>query len=947
MKKNKIIKPIGRILALIFVLTLINPSFVKASATEAIQYQPISVTGFNADLVANGDGTPFQTTDDDFDNYGAVLYVKGYTIPGAATQPSGGLPSGGIINSANLPGANYKLADYSGKNALVLSNTNQSATLTLESPGAYGSLAILSSSGNGASNFNVTLNFNDNSSITKNLTVPDWYSGSNYAIKGMGRVYRDRSAIDDGTDNPRLYDNLITIGAENQSKLVKSITFTKTSAAGKACIFGVCGIAPTGVTSKPSALDASLITQTSFQANWQSVPGATAYRLDIATDSNFNNIVNGYNNIEISGTTCNVTGLASNTTYYYRVRATNTNGQSFSSNSISVKTLTATPAYTVAAVVENVSPIAGETNTVTLTVKDSNGNTDTTFSGLKNVTLSGYTAAPNGSYGKFNPAIMELYSLGVDPNSITGTSKTISLYFYGGVATANLALNNAATQNIVFSVDGVNTPNTDATSITPVPARAEKETLTQDITAPSSNGGRFEQQPIVTIKDMYENVCTNDNTTEMFANKCDAGEWTLTGTTKVTVNNGIARFNDLGATNAAAVTGAQLVFGFDDGGILSRTVDLPAPAAVTVESVNSINPITVDNGTERDDIDLPDTIDVGLSNSTTTSAAVTWNNGNPTYDGDKAGRYVFTGRLTLPEGITNPDDLKASVYVNVKPAENGTTPSAVTVEGVKSLDNITVDNGTKRDDIDLPDTIDVSLSNEATTSAAVTWNDGNPEYDGDTAGTYAFTGRLRLPEGVTNPYDYEAKINVIVKAISRSSSSSSHHHNSSTDTTSTSLTDTTTTTTNNENANTNTNANTKGWTQDTNGNWYLVDNGSKATGWKQVDNKWYFFNNNTGAMVTGWYKSESGDWSYDGQDTVGQWFHLDADGKMTTGWLKDTDGNWYYLCDGKEYGALGAMKTGWQKIDNSWYYFNSNGTMASDTVVDGYTVGSDGAWIQQ
>ncbi|MZL21043.1 Ig-like domain-containing protein [Clostridium beijerinckii] len=366
-----------------------------------------------------------------------------------------------------------------------------------------------------------------------------------------------------------------------------------------------------------------------------------------------------------------------------------------------------------------------------------------------------------------------------------------------------------------------------------------------------------------------------------------------------------------------------------------------------MESVNSINPITVDNGTERDDIDLPDTIDVGLSNSTTTSAAVTWNNGNPTYDGDKAGRYVFTGRLTLPEGITNPDDLKASVYVNVKPAENGTTPSAVTVEGVKSLDNITVDNGTKRDDIDLPDTIDVSLSNEATTSAAVTWNDGNPEYDGDTAGTYAFTGRLRLPEGVTNPYDYEAKINVIVKAISRSSSSSSHHHNSSTDTTSTSLTDTTTTTTNNENANTNTNANTKGWTQDTNGNWYLVDNGSKATGWKQVDNKWYFFNNNTGAMVTGWYKSESGDWSYDGQDTVGQWFHLDADGKMTTGWLKDTDGNWYYLCDGKEYGALGAMKTGWQKIDNSWYYFNSNGTMASDTVVDGYTVGSDGAWIQQ
>ncbi|WP_297417468.1 chitobiase/beta-hexosaminidase C-terminal domain-containing protein [Clostridium sp.] len=137
------------------------------------------------------------------------------------------------------------------------------------------------------------------------------------------------------------------------------------------------------------------------------------------------------------------------------------------------------------------------------------------------------------------------------------------------------------------------------------------------------------------------------------------------------------------------------------------------------------------------------------------------------------------------------------------------------------------------------------------------------------------------------------------------------------------------------------------------------------TGWKQINGYWYFFNN-TGAMTTGWYKSESGDWTYNGKDTVGQWFHLGTDGKMDIGWFKDTDGSWYFLCDGKDYGALGymetgwkftdgkwyflkgngAMATGWTYVDGNWYYLYSDGSMASNTVIDGYTLGTDGAWIQ-
>src|SRR5438876_108782 len=68
-------------------------------------------------------------------------------------------------------------------------------------------------------------------------------------------------------------------------------------------------------------------TASSFTANWRSVSGATGYRLDVATDSSFVNYVPGYQDLDAGNTTSyNVTGLAANTIYYYRVRAYNGNG---------------------------------------------------------------------------------------------------------------------------------------------------------------------------------------------------------------------------------------------------------------------------------------------------------------------------------------------------------------------------------------------------------------------------------------------------------------------------------------------------------------------------------------------------------------------------------------------------------------------------------------------
>jgi len=55
-------------------------------------------------------------------------------------------------------------------------------------------------------------------------------------------------------------------------------------------------------------------------------------------------------------------------------------------------------------------------------------------------------------------------------------------------------------------------------------------------------------------------------------------------------------------------------------------------------------------------------------------------------------------------------------------------------------------------------------------------------------------------------------------------------------------------------------------------------------------------------------------------------------------WRKDYTGWWY--TEGNSYA------TGWRNLNGSWYYFNSDGYMAHDTIIDGYYLNSSGAWFQ-
>jgi len=84
----------------------------------------------------------------------------------------------------------------------------------------------------------------------------------------------------------------------------------------------------------PADQAATLVTTTSFQANWSTSANATGYRLDVANDIGFTSILGSYNNLDVTGgnvTFRSVTGLTAGNTYYYRVRAYNGAGTSGSS----------------------------------------------------------------------------------------------------------------------------------------------------------------------------------------------------------------------------------------------------------------------------------------------------------------------------------------------------------------------------------------------------------------------------------------------------------------------------------------------------------------------------------------------------------------------------------------------------------------------------------------
>ncbi|WP_415349074.1 cell wall-binding protein [Clostridium perfringens] len=126
---------------------------------------------------------------------------------------------------------------------------------------------------------------------------------------------------------------------------------------------------------------------------------------------------------------------------------------------------------------------------------------------------------------------------------------------------------------------------------------------------------------------------------------------------------------------------------------------------------------------------------------------------------------------------------------------------------------------------------------------------------------------------------------------------------------------------------------------------YINNDGSLAEGWKEINNKWYYFHKERKVMAKGavkeWdYKidkpyiqhffNEDGSWdTSEGWKSFKnleyspdlKWAYVESNGRLASGW-KMIGGQWYYFDEG-----TGIMVTEKRDINGKLYEFNSNGTL--------------------
>lgn len=130
-------------------------------------------------------------------------------------------------------------------------------------------------------------------------------------------------------------------------------------------------------------------------------------------------------------------------------------------------------------------------------------------------------------------------------------------------------------------------------------------------------------------------------------------------------------------------------------------------------------------------------------------------------------------------------------------------------------------------------------------------------------------------------------------------------------------------------------------------------NGNLSTGkpnqWININGKWKYYDFVGNTLKNTWYfdKNYGKNYYFDADGNMatgwilnnGAWYYLNQSGVTTTGW-QQLGANWYYL------DSEGKMKTGWFKDTNrKWYYLYSSGIMATNTTLDGYKLGADGAMM--
>ena len=112
----------------------------------------------------------------------------------------------------------------------------------------------------------------------------------------------------------------------------------------------------------------------------------------------------------------------------------------------------------------------------------------------------------------------------------------------------------------------------------------------------------------------------------------------------------------------------------------------------------------------------------------------------------------------------------------------------------------------------------------------------------------------------------------------------------------------------------------EGWYQE-NHHWRFYQDDKPALNWKQIQGKWYYFDQNGDRL----------------QSTIYKGYAFDQEGAMVENSWTKLDNQWYYADPS---GRL--TQNAWKKINGAWYYFDQTGIMLSNTSIDGYFLGQSG-----
>lgn len=204
------------------VLVIIFCLYIVGSAFGQGKYQPVELTGFNMDVVANGiTDDPSSTVDtkpfNGPDNVGWVFISEDFSYRGY--KPGCFLPNDGVVKSTIVNGLYYQLTGYDKKNALVLHNGQEGTLLFSTHVSADSFLYLLVTSGGGYSTLRITVQYDDDTySDFAPMYVYDWcYTGFDIEVGGRFQLSTNTFSLKYTT--PGLYTLIYPV----ENKKIRSV----------------------------------------------------------------------------------------------------------------------------------------------------------------------------------------------------------------------------------------------------------------------------------------------------------------------------------------------------------------------------------------------------------------------------------------------------------------------------------------------------------------------------------------------------------------------------------------------------------------------------------------------------------------------------------------------------------------------------------------------------